>query len=236
MSDFLLAVNRRDMNGPSVASLRRRGFVPAVVYGHNAPTVTLTVKAGELQKLWRVAGESTLFDLKVESASPVKAIIQDVQLDPATDKILHVDFHQVKMTEKLEIEVDLEFTGEAPAVKELGGTLLKLRDKVKVECLPTDLVKSIIVDTSGLKTFDDAIHMRDLVLPKGLELKEVPDDGVAQVEPPRSEEELKALDESVEEDVTKVEKIEKPAKEEGEEVTATDTGTDVADSSAAKKP
>lgn len=236
MSDFLLTVNRRGQKSPAAAVLRRQGVIPAVVYGHNIPTVPLTVDARELQKLWRSAGESTLFDLKVEASPPVKAIIQEIQLDPTTNRILHVDFHQVKMTEKLEVEVDLAFTGEAPAVKELGGTLLKLRDKVKVECLPADLVKSITVEISGLKTFDDAIHMRDLVIPKGLELKEIPDDGIAQVEPPRSEEELKALDESVEEDVTKVEKVEKPAKEEEGDETAAAPEERTADATAAKKP
>lgn len=235
MSDFLLAVQRRDQKGPTASALRRRGFVPAVVYGHNVPTVALAVDTRELQKLWHVAGESTLFDLQIEKSSPVKAIIQEIQLDPATSRILHVDFHQVKMTEKLVVDVDLEFHGEPPAVKELGGTLLKLRDKVKVECLPADLVKTIVVDISGLKTFDDAIHMRDLVLPNGLELKELPDDGIAQVEPPRTEEELKALDESVEEDVTKVEKIEKPAKEEeGEGAESSEEGA--ADAQTKKKP
>ncbi len=221
MSDFFLEVQTREDVGKRVHALRRRGAVPGVVYGHGVPTRVLEVDLIPLQRLWQAAGESTLFDLKVDGKEPVKAIIQDVQFDPASSRILHVDFHQVRMTEKLEIDVALAFTGEPPAVKELGGTLLKVLDEVKVECLPKDLVKEIVVDTTVLKTFEDAIYIRDLALPAGLTLKDHhADDLVAQVEPPRSEEELAELDKAVEEDVSKVEKVEAPATEEEADVEA----------------
>lgn len=221
MSDFFLEVRTREDLGKRVHALRRRGAVPGVVYGHGVPTIPFEVDLIPLQRLWQSAGESTLFDLKVDGKESVKAIIQDVQFDPTSHRILHVDFHQVRMTEKLEVDVALAFTGEPPAVKELGGTLLKVLDEVQIECLPKDLVKEIIVDTGVLKTFDNAIYIRDLALPAGLTLKgHNPDDLVAQVEPPRTEEELAELDKAVEEDVSKVEKVEAPAAEEETEAEA----------------
>ena len=186
------------------------------MYGHGTTTVTLSISEIPFQKIWNAAGESTLIDLRVDTDQPVKAIIQDVQCEPASGKILHVDFHQVNMKEKVEVDVAITFGGESPAVKELGGTLVKDHDTITVECLPQDLVKEIPVSLSVLKTFDEVLRARDLVLPKGLTLLSNPDDIVARVEAPRTEAELAELDQAVEEDVTKVEKVEKPKTEEDE--------------------
>lgn len=209
-----LTAEQRDLLGKQTAGLRHRGLIPAVVYGHGAPNRALTVSASVFQKVWQAAGESTLVDLQVGSEPPVKAIIQDVQFDPASGKILHIDFHQVNMKEKVEVDVELSFVGEAPAVKELGGTLVKDHDTISVECLPQDLVKEIPVDVARLKTFDDVIRVQDLALPKGLELKSPSEDIVVHIEAPRTEAELAELDQVVEEDISKVEKVEKPKTEE----------------------
>jgi large subunit ribosomal protein L25 len=197
-----------------VNALRRRDCIPAVLYGHGVPSVSLEMLAVPFQKVWEAAGESSLIDIVVGDAAPVKAIIQDVQYDPANGKILHVDFHQVRMEEKISVDVVLRYEGESPAVKELGGTLVKERDTLPVECLPRDLVKEIVVDISSLRTFEDRIRMRDLHLPSGLRCTVNLDDIVVFVEPPRTEAELAELDTAVEEDVTKVEAVEKPKEHE----------------------
>lgn len=219
MPEFFLEAQTRNVSGRGVRALRRQGTIPAVVYGHGTENMIVQIDAPKLQRVWQAAGESSLIDLSIDNGVPVKAIIQDLQRDPATNRILHVDFHQVKMTEKIEVDIALEFTGEAPAVKELGGTLLKVLDSIKVECLPGDLVKEIPVDISVLKSFDDAIHVKDLPVPAKITVIDGPDEIIAQVEPPRSEEELKALEEKVEVDVSQVEDVEKKPKAEGEEAT-----------------
>lgn len=216
MQEFFLEAQSRTVHGRGVRALRRTGVIPAVVYGHGTHNSVVQLDAPTLQRVWQAAGESTLIDLSIDKQAPVKAIIQDVQRDPTTDRIVHVDFHQVKMTEKIEVDIPLEFTGEAPAVKELGGTLIKILDSLKVECLPGDLVKSVPVDIAVLHTFDDAIHVKDLDIPVKLGVKDSPDEIVAQVEPPRSEEELKALEEKVEADVSQVQVVEKEPKAEAE--------------------
>lgn len=120
------------------------------------------------------------------------------------------------MTEKIVTEIPLKFIGEAPAVVDLDGTLLVNRDNIEVECLPTDLVHEIEVDISSLKTFDDLIKVADLKIPKGLEVLNDPNEVVASVTPPRSEEELAELEAPVEEKVEEVEEVEKERKEEEE--------------------
>lgn len=201
-------------------ALRQEALIPAVLYGNGVPTSSIAVDRGAFLRVWKTAGESSLIDLGLDDRVPVKVIIHDLQFDPRTNGVTHIDFHQVKMTEKVQVDVELEFTGEAPAVKELGGTLVKVRTSVPVECLPADLVKEIPVDVTGLASFDDVIHIRDLVLPKGLTVLEQPDDVVASVERPRTEAELASLTEKVEEDVSKVEKVEKPKGEEADEAAA----------------
>lgn len=217
MPDLFLTATERQPQGKAVRIMRRQGRIPAVVYGHGMSTQHVALDAGAFQRVWQKAGESMLVDLRVDDHAPVKVLIQDLQLDPRNNAVLHVDLHQVKMTEKVQVEVPLEFTGESPAVKELGGTLVKVRDAIKVECLPADLVKTIPVGLARLKTFDDVIRVGDLGLPHGLTLLERPEDFVAQVEAPRTEAELAELETAVEEDVTKVEKVEEPKKEQEEE-------------------
>ena len=146
-------------------------------------------------------------------------IIYDSQKDPVSEKFTHIDFFQVRMDEKIEKEIELVFVGESPAVKETGGVLVKNLDKVEISCLPADLPSSIEVDISSIKAFDDYIYVKDLKVGRGVEIKVDPETVVALVAPPRSDEELEALEQKVEGDVTKVEgmvKPEEPVEGEGE--------------------
>lgn len=214
MNTIALTVQRRERFGKQIKALRRAGKIPAVLYGKDTQPIALTIDEIPFQKAWHMAGESSLIDVQVGDHRPVKALIQDLQFDPASGKILHVDLHQVNMKEKIEVEITLHFEGESAAVKELGGTLVKDHDTIKVECLPQDLVRELPVDLAALKTFDEMIRIHDIPLPPGLTLLSRGDDILAHVEAPRTEEELAKLDEAVEEDVSAVEKVEKPATEE----------------------
>ncbi|KKU13652.1 MAG: 50S ribosomal protein L25 [Parcubacteria group bacterium GW2011_GWC2_45_7] len=199
-----LQAQTRDIVGKQVRALRRTGVVPAVLYGHGLASRNLVVNAADFAKTYKQAGESTLVDLAIEGGEPVKVLIHDIDRDRLTLKPVHVDFYQVKMTEKLTTEIPFKFIGDAPAVKELGGILVKNLDKVEVECLPQDLVHEIEVDLSKLATFEDAILIKDIIAPSGIALLAKPDEMVAVVKPPRSEEELAALTSTVEEKVEDV--------------------------------
>jgi large subunit ribosomal protein L25 len=127
---------------------------------------------------------------------------------------MHVDFLQVKMNEILEATVPVEFVGESPAMREQGGMLIKTLEEVEVSCLPGDLPQHLEVDLSLLKTFDDTLTVADLVAPQGVKILTDPSTVLATTKEPRSDEDLAALDEKVEADVTKVEGVIKADPEE----------------------
>src|SRR3989338_9481019 len=172
---------------------KSQGLIPAVLYGHKIVPKNLWLNYIEFEKVFGEAGESTLVDLAVEKEKPVKVLIQDYQADVLTSRINHVDFHQVRMDEKIHTEIGLKFIGEAPAVKELGGILVTNIHALEVSCLPQDLVHEIEVDLSPLKGLDDAIHVSDIKLPPGLALKAAGTEAVVLIQPPRAEEELAAM-------------------------------------------
>lgn len=175
--------------------LRASGMIPAVVYGPGMDPQVIAVEAVAFQKMYAEAGESTLIDVSVDGAEAVKVLVQDVQYDPLNEKPIHADFRQINMNEEMTAMIELEFVGESQAVKE-GGTLLTQMDSVEITCLPKFLVSSIQVDLGALKTFDDAILVKDLKFPEGISPAEDGDGLVAKVSAPLTEEELKAMEES----------------------------------------
>jgi large subunit ribosomal protein L25 len=220
MSSIILNVKPRTTLGKRVDVLRRERTIPAVMYGNQVASQSVSISAGEFEAVLKQAGTSSLIDVVVDSGTPIKALIHGIQRHPTTGRVIHADLYQVRMTEKLEADIDLNFIGESPAVKELGGIFVHAMDKVKVSCLPSDLVPAIDVDISVLKTFEDRIHVSDIVVPSGMTVMDKAEEVVASVTPPRSEAELASLSEKVEENVESVEvaKKEKPADDaEGEE-------------------
>lgn len=216
MQTIQLSAQTRSLVGRAVRQLRAQDVIPAVMYGHGTETVSLSIPRKTLQQAYEQAGESTLVDLQIDSATPVKVIIHDVQRNGITGRIAHVDFYKVNMKEKITAEVPLVFVGEAAAVKTLGGVLIKNLIKVDVESLPADLPHELTVDISKLATFEDKITVADIQLPAGVTIQAEATEAVALVEPPRSEEELKALESEVKADVSAVEVLTEK-KEEGTE-------------------
>lgn len=207
MTEFTLNVATREKASAALRRKRAEGLIPAVMYGHGQTPQMFWVKYNDFSKLYAQAGESSIISLTPEAGKTANVIVHEVQLDPMTNRFSHVDFFHVRMDEKLETHVPLEFVGEAPAVREMGGVLVKPLEEVLVSCLPKDLPHSLAVDLASLKTFDDLIQVKDLQIPSGVEVLAESDTTVALVEPPRTEAEMAALDEKVEADVTKVEGV-----------------------------
>jgi len=177
-------------------------FIPAVLYGKGITNQILKIKKNDFDRVFKEAGESNLIDLDYGSGS-VKVLVKDIQRDVIKNYIIHADLYQVNMKEKITAEVPLHFIGDAPAVKNLGGILMKDLDSLEVECLPSDLVDHIEVDVSGLSAFDDAIRINDLKLPKGISLTRETNEIVAVISQPRAvveTEVVSADEESFEED------------------------------------
>lgn len=194
--------------------LRKSGQIPGVLYGHGISNLHLALSQNEFEKVLRKAGESTIIELLTEDGEAHNVLIHDVQTHYLTSRPIHVDFYEVKMTERLTATVPLEFSGESDAVKLQGGTLVKVINEVEVECLPADLPHQIDVDISVLKTFQDTIHIKDLKVSDKLEIKAEADEVVAMVQQPRDVEAELAKEIG---DVSEVEGIKEEAPIEGAE-------------------
>ncbi|MDO8489792.1 MAG: 50S ribosomal protein L25 [bacterium] len=217
MKTLKLDVQKRTILGKQSGSLRDDGIIPAVVYGHSTESTPISLALAAFEKCYREAGESSLIDLSIDNAGSIKALIHDVQRDAVNERVLHVDFYAVTMTEKLTATIQFKFIGEPKAVKALGGVLVKNLSEVEVRCLPGDLVHEIVIDLSPLQTFEDTITIGDLPIPPGMEILAQDDTIIAVVTPPISEEELKAMDEKPVADVSAVEKVDDKKKEEKED-------------------
>ena len=230
MEPIAIAATKRTITGKHVSKLRKAGSLPAVLYGHEVETQTIEINERDFSKVLKSAGESTIVNLVVAGKTqPV--LIHDVQHHYLTEVPIHVDFFAVNMTEKLKVKVPLHFVGESMAVKSLGGTLVKNLAEVEVECLPADLPHAIEVDISAIATFEIVIRLSDLKVSGKVEVLGNPQELVVSVVPPRSEEEMKALDEVVTEDVTAVEGVIKP-----EEGVVAEVGEEVKEPKKEEKP
>jgi large subunit ribosomal protein L25 len=211
-----LKVSEREKTGQKVLDEKRRsGLIPGVLYGHGTEASLIWVEALSFGRVYADAGQSSILSL-TGAGKPVNAIVHDIQKDPLSGRFTHVDFFQVKMNEALETHVALEFEGEAPAVREQGGILVKTLEEVLVSCLPKDLPHNLTVDVSRLASFDDRIKIEDLAVPAGVTILTEGDTVVALVEPPRTDAEMAELDEAIDGDVSQVASPEEP-KEEGPE-------------------
>jgi len=197
-----LAASRRSEIGKQLKQLRSAGSIPAVMYGHKKETQPITINVREFRKLYAEVGGSTLVNLKVDDDKAVKVLIHEVQQTAIRNDVLHVDFYQVNLKEKLRTSVPLEFVGVSDAVESLDGTFIATKDEVEIECLPDNLIQRIEVDISVLKTFEDAIHVSDLIVPENILIIDEADEMVASVTEPISQEELDALEEKPEEVIT----------------------------------
>ena len=210
MEQITINATKRTISGKSVSQLRKNGKLPAVVYGHNTKSENIEVNENEFLKAFRQAGESTIVTLSLEGKN-TPVLIHDVHNHYLKDTPIHIDFYAVNMSEKLTAHVPLHFIGESFAVKNLGGTLAKNMTEVEVECLPADLPQHIEVDIAVLATFDDAVRVSDLKISDKVEIKASPEELIVAVTAPRSEEELKELEEKpVDADVSAVEGVVKP--------------------------
>jgi len=184
-----LAAQHRDIIGKKVATLRRAGRLPAVVYGHGVASDSISVDAHEFEQLRRHTGPNALVDLSVDGRKPQPVLVHSVQVHPVDRRTLHVDLFLVRMTEELTVEVPLVATGDAPAVTLHGGTLLHPSESVRVRALPDHLPQSIEYSVEGIADFDTAVYVRDLIVPSDVTLLTDGDEIIAKVQPPRVEEE-----------------------------------------------
>jgi large subunit ribosomal protein L25 len=171
-----------------LSALRNAGKLPAVFYGRKESSTPITVPAGEFLKVWKKAGETSIVELKgLNDGADHQALIKDIDSDPLTGDVRHVDFYVIEKGKKLELSVPIHFVGVSAAVKELSGILVKVLHELKIEALPKDLPHSVEVDIAPLVNFESQILAKDIKLPEGVILKEKAEEVVASVAQPKEE-------------------------------------------------
>ncbi len=221
MDKLVLNAQPREITGKQVKRLRREGLIPAVIYGKAVQPIHIQVPLKEMELALTEVGEAALLSLQIEGEKkPRSVLVRDQQRDVITQRILHADFYEVVMTETLRAHVPLVLEGEAPILEEADGLLIQQLEEVEVECLPGDLVPQIVVDVSGLESFDDAIYVKDLAVPPGIEILVEPEEMVVKATPAAAEVEVEEEEEAIPVAADEVEVVGKPEKAEAEEAQA----------------
>lgn len=208
-----LHAEKRNTFGKKVKTLRKQGVIPAVVYGEGVEAMPLGVSRKDFEKVYREAGESTVVELSV-AGKPLNVLIYDVTTNALKGDPEHVDFYALRMDKKVKMKVPLEFIGESPAVKNDGGVFVKVMQEVELSALPKDLPRELRVDISGMVAFESRIFVKDINVPSGVVMGASPDEVIAIIETPRSEEELTALAEAPVAEATAEVKTEREVKQE----------------------
>jgi large subunit ribosomal protein L25 len=163
MEKVVLKARKRDVVGKKVGALRRQGKLPAVLYGHRIETTPILLDAYEGSQTLSHLTSSTLVMIDLDGKEYL-ARVREKQRDVIKNRLVHLDFQVVSLTEKMRAKVGIELSGTAPAVKNLNAVIHTGLTEIEIECMPQDLPERIVVDISGLAEIGDSVHARDLVL------------------------------------------------------------------------
>ncbi len=219
----VLKVDKRKLRGHQLKKLRHQGLLPANIYGKGVKSLMVQLDLKAADKFLGQYGETNVIDLQVGGEKkPRPALMKNPQYDPLEDNLLHLDFYQVNLTEKVKAEIPVVIYKEAPAVVHGEGVLVQSLNEIEVEALPTDLPEEIGVDVSGLEKVGADILVKDL----DIDLKKVSpqvdeNQVVVKIEAVAKEEEVEAKPEAGEaapeaEETTGEEKKEAKTEEEKE--------------------
>ena len=181
-----LEASPRSVTGKKVRFMRRTGVTPLHLYGKGAASLNLQADSAVLQRLVIRAGRNIPVSVSVEGTRDTHfAFIREVQRNPLTEAIVHVDFYQVSMAEVMRAQVPVYLVGEPPAVRMLNGVLNQALNSIEVECLPLDVPQNIEVDVSELADFEQAIYVSGINLGVSVTIITDPGELIARVNPPR---------------------------------------------------
>ncbi|HEX7455861.1 MAG TPA: 50S ribosomal protein L25 [Candidatus Nanoarchaeia archaeon] len=216
MAKLSISVEPRKTLGKKVKKLRSEGILPANLFGKDIKSQALQVAEKDFRQLFKLAGETGVVEVKLEGGS-YPALIPNVQKDPVTDKIIHIDFHKVNLKEKITAHVPIKLEGEAPAEKSGTGLILQTINEIEVESLPGNIPHEIIIDISNLTEVGQTIHVKDLKIDRDkVEVKIDPEEVVISVQTAEMKEEVVEEAPAPEEVEAIAEKAEKEAPEEAE--------------------
>jgi large subunit ribosomal protein L25 len=169
MDKIELKVTNREILGKKVKHLRRQRITPVHLFGHGIESLALQCDTGELERVLSQAGQTRLINLKLaKEKKPRTAVVREFDRDWRKGELLHVDFYQVKMEEKIKLEIPVVLVGEAPALKSKTNMLEHALGTLTIECLPAKIPTSLEVDISSLTELDQAIRVKDVTLDKDI--------------------------------------------------------------------
>ncbi|MCI0533509.1 50S ribosomal protein L25 [bacterium] len=161
-----LKAEKRDKTSKA-AYIRKQGKIPAVFYGGKKAAGMVSVPARDFEKVLKKAGETEVISLDAGDGN-IEVLIHDIARDPVTGLPLHVDFYAIDKDKEVEVAVPLAYEGVSPAVKDFGGTLVKVLHELEIRVLPRNIPHEIKVDVSGLASLESHIAVKDLALPEGV--------------------------------------------------------------------
>jgi len=169
MDKIKLEVTNREILGKKVKHLRRQGITPVHLFGHSIESLALQCNTGELERVLAQAGYTGLISLKLDKEKkPRTVVVREFDRDWRRGKLVHVDFYQVRMEEKIKLEVPVVLVGEAPALKFKDNMLEHELETLTVECLPAKIPASLEVDISSFTEPGQAIRVKDIALDKDI--------------------------------------------------------------------
>lgn len=196
MAITLQAQQREDFTRAATKKIRREGFIPAVVYGKNKESQTVSVENMALLKALRDEGRNAIISLDIENGTKIDVMVHDYQKDPVKWDVTHIDFIIVDMSEEMDVAVTLHLEGDAQGVKE-GGILQQPLYELQVRAKPRDIPEEITVDVSNLG-IGDSLSVEEIKVTGAFELIDEPDTTIVTILPPEEEEEEETGDASLE--------------------------------------
>ena len=209
----VLTAEAREISGSKVSKLRKDSLIPAVVYGPDLKPAKIQVNARSFAKVFAAAGETQTIELMVGDQK-IPALVHDLQRDPISNSITHIDFLQISMNRPIHAEVPLKFEGISPAAKSQGAVIVTTLREIEVKALPNNIPAFLSVDLGALHNYHDEILVSDLKLPADVTLVTNQDLSIVSALPPRTQTELEALNEKVEAKVEDVETLKQKTPEE----------------------
>jgi len=173
MTLVIKAEKRTELGKNASGRLRRQGFVPAILYGESIANVPLILKKKDIIEILKSeTGENTIFKVAFDSEER-DVMIKEVQINPITDELTHVDLIQISMDKPVRVSVPVELVGEPVGVKTEGGIVDFLLRELEIECLPREIPESIKVDISHLHVHQ-SFKVQNLQLPAGIKILHEP--------------------------------------------------------------
>jgi len=176
-----LKATPRQPLGKRSRRLLREGKLPAIVYGHNTEATAITLDKLEFQKVFLKSGRTQLVDLVLDGDRTEKVLVREIQTHPRRLGPIHVDFYQVNLQEKIEVEVPVRLVGESGPVKQGDGDVLQPLHSIRVECLPSDIPESFEVDISPLEEIEAELRVSDIKVPSGVTVLDDPEELVVKI-------------------------------------------------------